>query len=275
MTLADEFPISLLCDIVGFARSSFYYASTDSADDPAVVAAVEQMLAQKPFLGYRMVYQRMRRNGWLVSERQIRRLLRQFKRSRSAGRIVTTDSSHSHPRFPNQIVDVKAAYPDHVWVADLTYLRYGRQYLYLAIVLDVYTRAVRGWQLEEFMTCEALTKPALAMALQQGQPRYFHSDQGRQYAAGTHIEMLKLVDATISMSDAGKPTQNAFVERFIRTVKEEHVYRSDYSSFGDMRRQLKEFLEVEYNCERLHSSLGYMTPNEFESAYRDRQAFLL
>ena len=232
MTLAVEFPISLLCDLVGCARSSFYYAPTNSVDDQAVIDAVEQMLAQKPYLGYRMVYQRMRRDGWLVSERQIRRLLRRFKRTRSAGRVVTTDSSHSHFRFPNQIADIRAAFPDHIWVADLTYLRYGRQYLYLAIVLDVYTRAVRGWQLEEFLTCEALTKPALAMALQKGQPRYFHSDQGRQYAANTHIQMLESVDAIISMSDAGKPTQNAFVERFIRTVKDEHVYRSEYSSFG-------------------------------------------
>jgi putative transposase len=92
------------------------------------------------------------------------------------GRVITTDSKHSHPRFPNLIQEVTAVYPDHIWVADITYLRFGRQFMYLAVILDAYTRAVRGWHLEEVLTCEALTLPALKMALHKGTPLYFHSD---------------------------------------------------------------------------------------------------
>lgn len=160
---------------------------------------------------------------WAVGEGPVRRILRQMKQTRSIGRVIITDSNHSHPRFPNVIQGVTAVSPDHIWVGDITYLRYGRQFLYLAVILDAYTRAVPGWHLEEMLTCEALTLPALHMALQKGSPTFFHSDQGRQYAATDHVELLRAGNTIISMSDAGCPTQNGLVERFIRTVKEEHI----------------------------------------------------
>ena len=100
-----------------------------------------------------------------------------------------------------------------------------------------------------------------------GFPAYFHSDQGRQYAATAHVQLLKDQDVIISMSDAGQPTQNAFIERFIKTVKYEHVYYSEYDTVADMRKQLKHYLEVEYNRDRPHSALGYLTPNQFEKEY--------
>lgn len=271
--LSENYAVDWLCDLFNLARSSYYYEAVAKEDDPALVAAVERLLAHKPFLGYRMTLARLRQAGWEVSERPIRRILRNMGRTRSAGRVVTTDSKHPHPRFPNAIAGSKAAYPNHIWVADLTYLRYGRQFVYLAVILDLYTRAVRGWQLEEIMSCKALTLPALNMALLSGKPAYFHSDQGRQYAAKDHIDLLKKNKTVISMSDAGKPTQNAFVERFIKTIKYEHVLYTEYESYGDMRQQLKHFLEVEYNRERPHSSLGYMTPLQFEQEYHWRNRF--
>lgn len=273
MSLSSTYPVNLLCSLLNCSRSSFYYAPVEHRDDQALVTAVETLQANKPYLGYRMMLARLRRAGWQCSERQVRRILRSLKRTRSAGRVTTTESRHAHPRFPNLIAGITASCPDEIWVADLTYLRYGHQYLYLAVVLDLFTRAVRGWHLEEMMTCEALTKPALQMALAQGTPTWFHSDQGRQYAARDHVALLKSVGATVSMSDAGQPTQNAFIERFIKTLKYEHVYYSEYENLVDMRRQLRHFLEVEYNCERPHSSLGYVTPAEHETAYVSRQAF--
>lgn len=265
--LSDHYPVTLLCKVLECPPSTYYYQAQPRQDDPQLVKRVEQLLALKPHLGYRMTIAYLQQSGLSAPERAIRRILRQFKGTKSVGRVVTTDSSHPHKRYPNAIRRLTAAYPDHIWVGDITFLRYGRQFFYLAVILDVYTRMVRGWQLEEFLTCEALTLPTLQMALRRGQPAFFHSDQGRQYAASDHVALLHAVGATVSMSDAGCPTQNAFVERFIRTLKEEHVFYHEYVSLADMRAQLRQFLEVEYNCERPHSSLGYMTPQQFERAY--------
>jgi len=272
-TLSTEHPVDWLCELLAMPRSNYYYQPTGQADNPALVAAIEALLANRPFLGYRMMLARLRQAGWQVSERPVRRILRQMGRTRSAGRVITTDSGHSHPRFPNSIKGITAKYPDHIWVADLTYLRYGHQFVYLAVILDLYTRAVRGWQLEEMLTCKELTLPALTMALKYAVPAYFHSDQGRQYAAKPHVELLQKNKVVISMSDAGKPTQNAFVERFIKTIKYEHVLYTEYGSYADMRQQIKHFLEVEYNRERPHSALGYMTPLQFEREYYWRNRF--
>ena len=173
---------------------------------------MESLLADKPYLGYRMVLARLKQIDWRVGERLVRRILRTFGRTCSASRLVTTDSNHSHPRYPNRIRGQEALYPNHIWIADLTYLRYGRQYLYLALIaliLDVYTHMVRGWHLEEFLHCEILTLPALQKAFTYGCPVYFHSDQGRQYAVTDHVQLLKERDVIISMSDVGQPTQNS------------------------------------------------------------------
>lgn len=273
--LSAEYPVRYLCQLLGCSPSTYYYQSQRETDDPELVRAIEEQLAVRPYLGYRMLLARLQRAGWSVGERVVRRILRQMKQTRSVGRVITTDSHHSQPRFPNVIQQVTAAYPNHIWVGDITYLRYGRQFLYLAVILDAYSRAVRGWQLEEMLTCQALTLPALKMALQTGTPTFFHSDQGRQYAAQDHIALLQATNTTISMSDAGCPTQNGLIERFIRTVKEEHIAYSEYDSLLDLRGQLRHYLEVEYTRDRPHSALNYMTPLEFERHYYRQQAFFL
>ncbi len=213
--LSAEHPVRYLCQLLDCASSTYYYQPQHQEDDPELVKAIEQHLALRPYLGYRMLLARLQRDKWQVGERPVRRILRQMKQTRSIGRVVTTDSKHSHPRFPNTIQGVTAVYPDHIWVGDITYLRYGRQFLYLAVILDAFTRAVRGWHLEELLTCQALTLPALRIALHTGTPAFFHSDQGRQYAAKEHVELLEATNTTISMSDPGCPTQNALVERFL------------------------------------------------------------
>lgn len=147
--LSTTYPIDWLCELLQLARSSYYYEPVERADDPELVAAIESLLANKPYLGYRMLLARLRQQQWDVGERPIRRILRQMGRTRSVGRVITTDSRHEHPRYPNAIAGKKASYPNHIWVADITYLRYGRQFVYLAVVLDLVhasrTRlAVRG-----------------------------------------------------------------------------------------------------------------------------------
>ena len=273
--LSADHPVRYLCQLLDCPPSTYYYQPQEKEDDPELVKAIEQQLALRPYLGYRMLLVRLQRDKWQVGERPVRRILRKMKRTRSMGRVITTDSKHAHPRFPNLIQDVTAVYPDHIWVADVTYLRYGRQFMYLAVILDSYTRVVRGWHLEEMLTCEALTLPALKMALQKGTPMYFHSDQGRQYAAREHVRLLQARNTLISMSDAGCPTQNGMIERFIRTVKEEHIAYTESDTVIDLRRQLRHYLEVEYTRDRPHSALNYMTPLEFEQDYHWRQAFFL
>ena len=136
--------------------------------------------------------------------------------------------------------------------------------------MSAVTRAVRGWALSRRLTADTLTVPALYMALERGIPSIFHSDQGSQYAAWLHLEPLLALEVIISMSDPGQPSQNGLVERFIRTLKEEHVDYTEYTDFDDAVRQLRHWLEVEYMTERIHSALDYATPAEFEAAARLR-----
>ncbi len=195
----------------------------------------------------------------------VRRLLKQLGHTRRIGvvRMQTADSRHSYPRDPNRIKGLALVRPDQVWVGDITYIRLGLRFIYLAVILDAFTRAVRGWHLSERLTRQ-LTVTALRQALLAGTPMLFHSDQGSQYACWDHTALLTAVGTRISMSDVGKPMQNGLVERFIRTLKAEHVDYSEYTGFEDAYRQIAHWLEVAYMTQRLHSQLGYLTPLEFE-----------
>lgn len=273
VALRPTYPVTLLCDVLNYPRSSFYYQPQPCPEDVALVAAIEDILMRWPYYGYRRVLHQLKRD-WNVGETRVRRLLQWMGHTRQVGRvrIQTTDSQHSQQRYPNRIKGVSAKRLNQIWVADITYIRLGRDFIYLAVVLDAFSRAVRGWQVSQYLTCEALTLPALQMALNHGSPGIFHSDQGSQYASWCHLEPLLDRCVEISMADRGKPAQNGLVERFIRTVKEEHVDYTEYANVNDAIQQLKEWLEIEYMTERIHSSLGYLTPAEFEAAALSAQA---
>lgn len=258
--------MTLLCQWLGLARSSYYYP-VQVPDKTALISAMEQILMRWPYYGYRRMQAQLQREGWTVGERVIRRLLKQLGVTRSVGRvrIQTTDSNHAHGRYPNLIRQLTAAHPDQIWCADITYLRLQWRFIYLAVIIDAYTRAVRGWSLSRHVD-QALTLSALRRALLHGRPALFHSDQGVQYAAWEHTQLLHNAGVQISMSDTGQPTQNGLVERFLRTFKEEHVDYADYQDYDDAFVQIGHWLEVEYMTERIHSSLGYLTPAEFEAA---------
>jgi len=264
--LSQEYPVDTICDLLDCPRSSFYYQPVVNPQDGVIIEAIETLLMRWPFYGYRRVTAQLKREGWSVGETRIRRLLRQLEHTASVGRVRTrtTDSQHSLPRHPNRIKGLTITRPNQVWVADITYIRLGRRFIYLAVILDAYTRALRGWHLGRSLQGD-LTIAALRMALDRHPaPDFHHSDQGVQYASPTYTDLLPAA-TQVSMSAVGQPTENGLVERFIRTLKEEHIDYTEYQNFDDACQQIAHWLEVEYMTERIHSALGYLTPAEFEA----------
>jgi transposase InsO family protein len=178
----------------------------------------------------------------------------------------TTNSEHGFARYPNLVLDLEVVRPEQVWVADITYIRLQQEFVYLAVIMDVYTRSIRGWHLgrglDQELTLEAL-KPAMLDRL----PEIHHSDQGVQYAATAYVDLLHEHGVAISMADKGEAWQNGYAERLIRTIKEEEVELSDYQNYQDACDQIGRFLDDVYMHKRIHSSLGYLTPAEFESQW--------
>jgi transposase InsO family protein len=267
--LGADYPVSLLCEVLDVPRSTVYYEPQSKPEDIVFQAAIERLLMRWPFYGYRRVTAQLKREGYQIGETRVRRLLKGLDHSASVGRVrvATTDSRHGEPRFPNLVKDLNITAPNQVWVADITYIRLGRRFLYLAVILDAFTRGLRGWHLGRSLESQDLTEQALTMALSHHPaPDIHHSDQGKQYAAASYRALLPAA-TQVSMAAVGTPTENALVERFIRTLKEEHIDYSDYRDFTDALAQLSHWLEVEYMTERIHSSLDYLTPVEFETAF--------
>lgn len=264
--LKADYPVRQLCAVLGCPPSTYYYQAQVSPD-ATLIAAIEDILMRWPFYGYRRVLKQLQRQGWPVGETRVRRVLNEMGHTVHVGRVRvrTTDSSHPHWRYPNLLKHERPQAPDQAWVADLTYLRLGWRFIYLAVILDAYTRAVRGWALSRTMD-EDLTLAALEMALDHRTPTIFHSDQGAQYTAWRHTQLLLAAGVQISMSETGQPTQNGVAERFIGILKQEHVEYAEYDDVEDAFRQLKYWLEVEYMTQRIHSALDYLTPAEFEAA---------
>ena len=265
--LSQEYPKSVVCAVLGLARSSFYYEPGVKEGDQPLLEAIEQILMRWPFYGYRRVTQQLKRAGWEVGETRVRRLLKALDHTASVGRVraTTTDSQHHLRRYPNRIKRLAISRVNQVWVADITYIRLARRFIYLAVILDACSRGLRGWNLGRSLEKE-LTIGALKMALDRHPaPEIHHSDQGKQYAAMEYTDLLKPT-VTISMSATGQPTENGLIERFIRTFKEEHLDYTEYQDFDDAYQQIAHWLEVEYMTERIHSALDYVTPAEFETA---------
>ncbi|MCY3780893.1 MAG: DDE-type integrase/transposase/recombinase [Chloroflexi bacterium] len=184
-------------------------------------------------------------------------------------RVKTTDSRHGLQRFPNLLRGLKASRPDQIWVADITYVRLSADDVYLAIVMDQYSRAIRGWNLSWSLGQE----PAL-LPFKQALQRYpaleiHHSDQGRQYAAKAYVQLLRDAGTQISVAAAGAPSENGYAERLIRTIKEEEVFLSDYQCMADARKQLGNFIDVVYPQGSVHSALDYLTLAEFEATWNE------
>jgi putative transposase len=271
-TLSEQYsyPVGLAREMLELPRSSYYYHSQKPCED-ALEADMQRVAGQFPTYGTRRMTHELRRApyGRTINRKRVQRIMRQKGWLRPVKRVKcrTTNSDHPYPRYANLVADLVITQPDQVWVVDITYIRLGQGFVYLAVVMDVFTRAIRGWYLSRNLDVR-LSVGALQMGLAQRSPQIHHSDQGIQYAAREYVDLLQQHHVQISMAAIGKPEENGYAERLMRTIKEEEVDLSDYRDFADAQRQIKRFLEDVYMTKRIHSSLGYLTPAEFETALR-------
>jgi putative transposase len=259
----------LLCEALDVHRSSLYHEPRPGEDRPLREALIV-LAGQWPTYGYRRLTIMLRREGHTVNAKRVRRLMSELGLfgEPPPRHPRTTNSVHAFPRFPNLVESLEVVRPDQVWVSDITYIRLRNEFIYLAILMDVFSRSIRGWNLGRSLEQE-LTLAALGRAMERGKPEIHHSDQGVQYAATAYVEALTGVGASISMAAVGEPRENGYAERLMRTIKEEEVDLTEYEDFADALRQLGRFLDEVYNRKRIHSSLGYLTPSEFEQQWID------
>jgi putative transposase len=271
LLLNQHYPIKLLCEVLGVPRSSVYYEPRTS-EDRQVRDALIDVAGRWPTYGYRRPTKQLQREGHAVNAKRVRRLMHELGIAGEAPvrKPRTTDSQHAYPRFPNLVEGLRVMRPDQVWVADITYIRLKKEFVYLSVLMDVFTRCIRGWHLGRSLEQE-LTIVALRRAFERGRPEIHHSDQGVQYAATAYVEMLIAAGAAISMASVGEPEEDGYAERLMRTIKEEEVDLTEYEDRPDALRQLGRFLDDVYNTKRIHSSLGSLTPAEFEQQWIEKQ----
>jgi transposase InsO family protein len=272
--LAETYPIRRVCQLLGVARSSVYYSACPAPDDEAVLkTALLDLAGEWPTYGYRRLTAMMRRLHWRVNGKRVRRWMHELgiQGMPPTRKKRTTDSNHAFPRYPNLVKDLEITRPDQVWVADITYIRLRKDFVYLAILMDVFTRNIRGWHLGRDLD-QGLTLAALERALVVATPLIHHSDQGVQYAATAYVQRLQQLGVILSMAAVGEPRENGYAERLMRTIKEEEVELSEYHDFADAQRQIMRFLDDVYNVKRIHSALGYLTPREFEEQWQAERA---
>lgn len=269
-----EVSIKGLCELFSASRS-WYYQKTSAQQkaerDVALQDAIERIVLEFPGYGYRRVTETLKRQGWTINHKKVLDVMRkesllcQLRRRFKA----TTDSSHSLKRYPNLIKDATLDGPDQGWVADITYVRLPTSFCYLAAIMDAYSRYCVGWRLSRSIDTR-LTLSALEMALSNRLPEpglIHHSDQGVQYASAEYVLRLEEAGVRISMAAVGNPYENAKAESFFRNLKMEEVYLKDYQDFEEAEENIGQFIEEVYNQKRLHSSLGYLPPVEFEARH--------
>jgi putative transposase len=260
-----------MCQLGQVSRAGFYryrQAPEPVDRDMELRDALQRLALEMPSYGWRRITAELRRRGWRVNHKRVRRLMREDNllcvRRRRFG--LTTDSGHPLAVYPNLARKLVLTDLDQLWVADLTYIRLELEFVYLAVVLDAFSRRAIGWALDRTLEA-ALALSALPMALGRRQVKsglVHHSDRGVQYACADYTDLLKQQGIRISMSRRGNPYDNATAESFLKTLKYEEIYRSEYRDLSEARAQIHHFLENVYNQKRLHSALGYLPPAEFE-----------
>jgi transposase InsO family protein len=260
---------------MGLGRSTYYYRLRQKAlrakkEEVDLRDRIEKIVVKCAGYGYRRVTYQLRREGYKINHKRVARLMREQSLQCQVKRrwVKTTDSDHGYRIYPNLIKELKITGRNQVWVADITYIRIMTGFLYLAVVLDLFSRKVIGWALSEHIDAQ-LTLTALRVALDDRGPVegcIHHSDRGVQYACHAYVEELEAAKIRISMARKGNPYDNAAAESFMKTLKCEEVYLWDYHNVEDVKRRIPYFLQEVYNQKRLHSALGYVTPEEFEQA---------
>jgi len=270
-----------MCELAGVSRASFYRSweqQEPTAAEMAVRHAIQRAAIAHRYYGYRRIAAHLQHQGFMVSAKKVRRLMREdnLVAIRRRKFVVTTDSDHRFRVHPNLAQSLELTSINQLWVADLTYLRLEQEFAYLAVVLDAYSRRVVGWALGRTLGV-SLTLEALERAIADRQPKpglVHHSDQGVQYACQSYVDRLESCGAVLSMSRPGRPWENGRCESFIKTLKHEELDARQYHTLEELRDHVTEFIEQIYNLKRLHSALAYRSPIEFEKQYESGVAWM-
>lgn len=266
-----------MCETAGVSRASYYRSwrkREPKEEDLALRDAIQRLALKDRHYGYRRIAILLKRDGWVVNHKRVLRQMREdnllsIRRRRF---VVTTDSGHGWRTYPNLARSMVVTAMNQLWVADITYVRLQQEFIYLAVIVDVYSRRVVGWSLSRQLDSE-FAEQALESAMSQRQPLaglVHHSDRGIQYACGNYVKRLESRGITISMSRPGNPYDNAWAESFMKTLKVEEVDGRRYRHFADAKSSIGEFIEEIYNQQRLHSALDYRSPIEFEADLKNR-----
>jgi len=263
--------IEQMCQATGVSRAGFYRSWEEKAPDEAAMAlrdAIQRASVEHPRYGAAKVAEVLRRSGLVVSVARVQRVRREdnLLAVRRRKFVVTTDSDHEFLVYPNLAQYMVLTAVNQLWVADITYIRLASEFVYLAVVLDAFSRRAVGWSLSRSLQTK-LPLAALNLAITARQPApglVHHSDRGSQYASDDYVGRLERGKITISMSRPARPWENAKCERFMRTLKEEEIDCRRYGTMEELQRNIDDFIERYYNQVRLHAALGYCSPAEFE-----------
>lgn len=271
MNTGTRLAVRRMCEVAEVSRAGYYRCGKPGKACPEEMDLrdqIQRIALEWPSYGSRRITRELRARGRKVNRKRVQRLMREDNLLCVVRRkfVSTTNSEHDLSVYPNRAGSMTLTGVNQLWVADITFIRLEEEFVYLAVILDAYSRRVIGWHLDETLS-ESLTLAALRLALAErlAPPGLVHhSDRGVQYASRDYTQLLKDHKIEISMSRKGNPWDNAACESFMKTLKYEEVYRTEYRNLADARRRIGEFLEKVYNAKRLHSSLQYLAPNEFE-----------
>ena len=262
--LQTKYSVRLICQTLDFNRNLFYYHPKSDPSEAQLRAEIEQLALRYPKYGYRRITKLLLRMGYHVGYRRVSRLMKEAHLCVSVKRVCqTTRSLEAETPWVNRVQRLEVCRANQVWVGDITYVRLNKRFIYVALLMDVFTRMIRGWHLSQHLT-QSLTLNPLEEALEQsGSPEIHHSDQGVQYLSSAYISTLKHHGIEISVARRGCPWENGYVERLIRTLKEEEVCLNDYHDIHEARDRIGHFITQVYHQKRPHSALGDLTPVEF------------
>jgi transposase InsO family protein len=272
MSMQGSLSIERMCQLAGVGRAGFYRSLQEkmpAEEDMEVRSAIQQIAVEhRRRYGYRRISAELRRRGMLVNHKRVLRIIREDNLLAVQPRafVVTTDSDHEFEVYLNLASRMKLTGINQLWVADITYIRLHREFVYLAVILDAYSRKVVGWELDRTLAAR-LPIAALEKAIAERQPPpglVHHSDRGVQYASGDYVRILSKHQMIPSMSRPANPYDNASCESFMKTLKREEIYANDYRDLEHLLGNIEAFIEQYYNRCRLHSALGYRSPEEFE-----------